>query len=228
MHAFPISALFALSLTAIHATPVTGWKIGQGAPPLLQATSANPIIGDGTDGSAKDCAIYASFPPFTLENAGDRITLSGTVELKGIANSNELRWAILDVNKQTGTDNWLGYVVDNSNATNPALARKRQSGAYMSKSGAIKLDQAVAENNPVFANGVYSFSLSYERLRNGSVDVTWELIKGTAYVLRGVANDKKPQTYTFNRAGFLFGNALHADQIKLRNVDLNTLMRKER
>ncbi|MEX1048447.1 MAG: hypothetical protein WED15_02890 [Akkermansiaceae bacterium] len=70
-----LSACTSLALTVTpHAAPLTGGSgsIALGGGPVTNEETASPTIGDGPASSADTEVIFASMPPITLANVGDK------------------------------------------------------------------------------------------------------------------------------------------------------------
>jgi len=233
-----------LPLSAAHAALVTGpWTGGGRASDNgLQAGSENtasPIVGDNSDLNADDEAIDAAFTAIVLANNGDRITLSGSVEILGsidtaaAAAAGQFRYGLfLDDVADGTTDNegWLGYYVNNeSSGTNGSITRKpaANTSLHVSGTGGAAVGSA-SETLQRFDPGTYSFSLSIERVNND--------LRLTTSLAQTVDPDGPPPdynfnltltdlaasvpTYTFDRVGFLLGGSLDADQARFSNIDV--------
>jgi hypothetical protein len=110
---YVLSAFASLALIGTgHAALVTGtWTVAQGGGPVTNQNTASPTVGDGSENSADTDAIYSSMPTVTLASVGDKVTLSGSVNLIGITNGaiRQFRWGLYDVNGSSDTNGWLGY-----------------------------------------------------------------------------------------------------------------------
>lgn len=224
-----IPVAFFLSATLGNAaTAITSWSLISGATAVIGGTNASPTLGNGTTNNADNHAMAATFTGGTLVNAGDTITLSGTVTFLGVESgaADQFRFGLFDVNGQAGNTGWLGYFATNANTTTTGRLAERSdpnSAIATSSTGVTSIQTATASGNAAFdftTNTTYSFVLSYERLANGSLDIDWSLSNGAGYSLSSTFNDTTPETYAFNRVAFLTGDSQNADQLTFNNVDV--------
>jgi hypothetical protein len=224
----PIACLAYLgAATVAFAAPVNGpWLVAQGGGPVTQENTASPIVGDGSSNSADTDAIYSTAPAVTLANVGDKITLTGSANLIGIVSGGvrQFRWGLYDVNGSGNTNGWLGYFATQGSGTTVGELYERNSGntsAFFSGTGVSTTGGTAPGSGLGFANGTYSFSLSIERVASG-IQVNSAITRTSDSQDFGSVSllDTSPQTYTFNRVGFLIGDALDADQVQFANIDV--------
>ena len=216
----------AVALTSLaHAGPVTNWTERQGLAPVSNMNTASPTVGNGTAESADARSIYASMPPLSLANTGDKLTLSGSATLTGINTSgthaNQFRFGLF---YESGTDTlgWLGYVGANGSSSSGANLQERNSpntGWYFDSTGATTLVTAAAPGT-LLTNATYNFMLSLERTSEG-LRINSSIIRsdGQQFGLTSFL-DPTPQTYHFNRVAFLMGGDMNADQVQFTNIDV--------
>jgi hypothetical protein len=157
--------LIPLLVAALHGTamaaPVTGtWiKVTGATMGLTNETTASPTWGDGTANNASASSIYSAFPAVTLANPGDIITLSGSIELIGIAGGAEnLRFGLYNANGKVPPDTtgWLGYFVQNGSGTSVVKLNERNNpntGAFASAAtGATQLTTGAAPGSGLNIN----------------------------------------------------------------------------
>ncbi len=225
-----LAAAFVAS-TPAHAALVTGpWALGQGAATLTNENTASPTVGDGTANNADATSVYSSFSSVTLSNVGDKITLAGTVTLSSIVanRANDFRWSLYDAAGSPDTSGWLGYIVGNSNATTNSNLWERvnpNTGIVMATgSGAANVIHNTSGSPGVqFASDTFDLIFSLERTALGGLLINSSLLRTSDSVQFGLISaftDTTPETYTFNRVGFLASGNLDADQVQFSNVDL--------
>lgn len=128
-----------------------------------------------------------------------------------------------------GTSNnngWLGYWagIDTPAAAGGTLRRRNNpnNGLYASNSGADTILATYNGAASYLLDGVvcnFSFTISNS---NNQLSVTSSIAQGADLLASHNAVDTAPQTRAFNRIGFLAGNILDADQIRLRSVQLSS------
>lgn len=221
------SAVFALTFaSASLAAPVTGpWLVAQGGGPVTSANTASPVVGDGTPNSADTDAIYSSMPTASISSIGDKVTLSGTANMIGsIASSQQFRFGLYDANGSSDTSNWLGYFATQGNGTSAAIAYERGTsiGLYFSSTGVTTSTTGTApETGMSFNSGTYNFLISLERVASG-LQINSSIKRASDSQDFGTVSflDTTPQTYDFQRVGFLIGGGLDADQVQFSNIDV--------
>lgn len=231
----PILLLTAAVVAAVpsaKAALVTGWAKSQGAGPLTNVSSASPTMGDGTGNSADAMGIYASFATIDLANIGDKVTLTAAVTLTGIANNqaNHFRWSLYDVAGSSDLNGWLGYIVGNSTATvgsnlweranpNTALVMSTNSPAASVISAA-----AAAGTGNDFTGSSFNLVFSLERTASGMlISSSFVRVSDSAQFGLHSFEDTTPQSYSFNRVGFLASGNLDADQVQFSNIDVSVV-----
>jgi hypothetical protein len=226
--------IVSLLVAALHgptmAAPVTGtWTKVTGASMVLtNEATASPTWGDGTSNNASASSIYSAFPAVTLTNPGDKITLSGSVELIGIAGGPEnLRFGLYNVNGKVPPDTagWLGCFVQNGSGAGVVKLNERNNpntGAFASAaSGATQIATGAAPGVSI-NDGIYDFSFVIERNAEAGVVISTSLKRRSDSVEFGGASfvDPTPQTFVFDRVAYLATSGLAADKLQLTNVDV--------
>ncbi len=229
-HIHWISLLVAASHGVAMAAPVTGtWtKVTGTSMVLTNENTASPTWGDGSGNNASASSIYSAFPTVTLTNPGDKITLSGSVELIGIAGGAEnLRFGLYNVNGKVppDTSGWLGYFVQNGNGTSVVKLNERSNpntGAFASAvSGAAQITTGAAPG-VVITDQTYDFTFSIERNAEAGVLISTSLKRRSDSVEFGGTGflDPSPQTFVFDRVAYLATSGLAADKLQLTDVDV--------
>ncbi|MEX1048443.1 MAG: hypothetical protein WED15_02865 [Akkermansiaceae bacterium] len=225
--AFASLALIGTSDAAL----VTGtWTSAQGGGPITNENTASPTVGDGTANSADSDALYSAMPTIALANVGEKVTLSGSANLIGIASGQvrQFRWGLYNVNSSADINGWLGYFATQGSGTTVGEAYERkdpnttQFFAGGTSNVSVNVTGGTAPGTGIsFASGDYTFTLSLERVASGlQVESTITRISdsqdfGTVSFL-----DTTPLTYTFDRVGFLIAGNLDADQVQFSNIDV--------
>jgi hypothetical protein len=228
--------LISLLVAALHGTvmaaPVTGtWTKVTGASMVLtNETTASPTWGDGTINNASASSIYSTFSAVTLTNPGDKITLSGAVELIGIAGGAEnLRFGLYHANGKVPPDTtgWLGYFVQNGSGTSVVKLNERDNpntGAFASAAtGATQITTGAAPGSGLILNDqTYDFIFSIERNADAGVLITTSLKRRSDAVEFGGTSfvDPSPQSFVFDRVAYLATNGLAADKLQMTDVDI--------
>lgn len=221
--------VFAISSSA---TPVTDWSIGlnnSGVVSLSNAETSSPTLGDNTADDADNTSIYAAFSSVTLA-IGEKLTLSGSMQFSTSAGAapsalaNEVRVGIFDHNGASGLTGWLGYYASNPSGATGAGVRRRitSSAGYYSQTGTTLVGtNYVADTSKTFQDATYDFSLSLERT-DAAILVVFTLDNDQGYSLvPNTTVDSTPNTFTFDRVGFLSGGNLNADQVQFNNLDVS-------
>ena len=229
---YPLAYLTVLlSAAPAHADLVTGWTERTGATPVSNMGTASPTVGNGGTDSADSRSIYASFGTLTLA-IGQKITLSGSATLSGINTggtfANQFRWGLYQENGiPADTLGWLGYFAGNGSLSTGGDLFERNnpdSNWYMTGTGASTIATATAPGT-VLTNDTYSFELILERV-TGGIQIDSSFIRGSdsqQFALIADVLDTSPQTYAFNRVGFLLGNDMNADQVQFSNIDVSVV-----
>jgi hypothetical protein len=222
-----------LSAAPAHAALVAGWTKA-GASTSTNLDTASPTVGNGTTDNADNESIYASMATISLTTVGQKVTLSGSATLIGISPngdapySNQFRWGLYN---ETGTPadtlGWLGYFAGNGSLANGGNLWERtnpNTGAFASITGAT-LQTTAAAPGTILTGGVapgvtYSFNLSLERTAAG-MQIESSFIRNSDSQQFSLVSflDTTPQTYDFNRVGFLMGGDLNADQVQFSNIE---------
>ncbi len=204
------------------AAAITSWTRGLGTNSSNLGTS-NPTFGNGAATSADQQSIYATISTYSLLNAGDSVAFSGNVNftLSGSGNANLFRIGLYDVNGQSNTNGWLGYLYGNSAGTTAGVLGERNnpnSGGYYSfVTGSTSVSSATATGNTSLTTGDCAFSFTITRNVSSGLDIAWSLV-GAGYNLSGTYTDATPQTYTFNRVALTTVTGLNASEIQFSNL----------
>jgi hypothetical protein len=228
------------------AVPVTGWIAidastgNASSKPLAAANTNAPVIGDGTNGSATQMAIYADIagqrdaaPDVALAN-GQQITLTGSANLAGIASSMEqFRWGLFyEGAAPFDAKGWLGYIGNNS-AGSSGGALRAKNGAFADFNNNVFISTSTSgsavnlqtdQDGGSFTSGVYDFSMTIGRYGD-ELSIDAALSRGTDFsqVWTGAAvTASNLLTFNFNRVGFLSGNSMSADRISFSDIDVST------
>jgi MYXO-CTERM domain-containing protein len=227
-----LAAAVVAAVPSAQAALVTGWAKSQGAGPLTNASSASPTMGDGTANSADAMAIYASFPTIQLANVGDKVTMTAAVTLAGITNNaaNHFRWSLYDVAGSPDLNGWLGYIAGNSTASVASNLWERANPntalvmATNSPAATVISTSAAAGIGNDFTDSSFNLVFSLERTASGIL-ISSSFVRISDSVQFGLHafEDATPQTYSFNRVGFLASGNLDADQVQFSNIDVSVV-----
>jgi len=222
----------------------SSWGIGAGSPTNSGASSTGLIWGDNTANNADDSAVHATIDGDTGTAGnqsvtialGQTLTLTGTVNLVGLTNGtttgnvngNQFRVGLFDSNGQSGNTGLLGYMLSTGSGSTAGSLKERANpniGFYTSGFGSSDLDTLTAPDANTF-DGLYDFSFSLHRISTG-MEITSSFVRRSTSVdyapLSMAFLDETISTSTFDRIGFLSGNALDADQITLSNISLTLI-----
>ena len=210
-----------------HAALVTGtWTKSQGTGPLTSENTASPVVGNGTSNSADAVGFHSAMPTITLAGIGDKVTLTGTVTLTGLVSGGvrQFRWGLYDLNGSADATGWLGYFATQGSGTTVGELYERNTGntsSYISGTGVSTTGGSAPGTGISFTDGTYSFSLEIEVVSTG-YQVDSSIIRTSDSQNFGSVSllDTTTQTDTFDRVGFLIGNALDADQATFSNIDV--------
>lgn len=227
------------------AAPVTNWVAispADGTPstkPFSGALTDSPTLGDGTDNSAAQVALYADIdgtldgsPDVHLAN-GQRVTLTGSASFSSIVSSQEqFRFGLF--NEDTAPFDafaWRGFIANNSaGGSGGALRAKNAASSTFNTSTFVQTSasgQAVnlrtAQDGGAFVDGTYQFRMSISRFDDElSVDASLTSDSGWSQVwTNAITSDPDLVTYSFNRVGFLAGNPMAANQIQFHGIDVS-------
>jgi hypothetical protein len=222
--------------TIARAAPVTNWfavNAQTGATstkPLAGAATDSPVLGNGTNDSAAQVALYADISgslngcaDIELAN-GQEVTLTGSATLSGIVGSIEqFRWGLFnEAVAPFDAASWRGYIASNSNGPSGGALRVKEAevGTFAQTGSAVTL--ATAQDGSTFDDDTYQFSLSVSRFNEQVVvDASLTSSDNWSQVWSNVAVTSPSQVnYSFNRVGFLAGNGMHADQISFSDIDV--------
>jgi hypothetical protein len=224
---------------AVRAVYVIGtWTTcpAQGNGPITQENTANPIVGDGTANSAEgemfDSPLQSAI---TLDEAGERIQLTGHVRLTGTVGTaggprTQFRYGLFNDNANTDRTGWVGYYMSNASGSgtpNGTLARKPvgNPSVYLSVTGQNNLSSTPGQGTLVnFTDDLYSFDLTVEYLADQTLFVSGNLHGATNTFTQSLAaidaTASTLGTYTFDRLGFLTGGNLDADKAEFFDLDV--------
>jgi len=204
-------------------------------------TSTGITWGNNTANNADNSAIHATLDTdtgtagnqsVTLAADGDTVTFSGTIDFKGLTSTTgtiQFRYGLFNSNGSGASTGWLGYYVGNNAGSGAGTAgggiyerANPNTGIYVSGTGSAQITPALAVGSTL-NNGLFTFSLTLTR-SGSSLTISSSLIRQSDNVnFASVTNfiDTSPQTFTFDRIGFLSGSGLDADQIILSNLTLS-------
>jgi hypothetical protein len=225
----------------------TSWAAGLGAPVLSGQSSTGVVWGDNSSNNADNTALHATIDgdTGTVGNQsvtialGETLAFSGTLNLQttitDTSGTIQLRAGLYNTNSSANSNGWLGYMLANatSSGTGSILERANpNSGAYYSGTGSATISALPSTNGGVtlasrnLTAGLYDFSLSLKRVASG-MEITSSLVRQSDSVdfaeLSTPFLDTTPQTFTYDRIGFLAGGGLDADQVTLSNISLTLI-----
>lgn len=189
-------------------------------------------IGNNTSLAADNVGIYATTAQsYTLAATGDSIVLSGRVTLTGIDSNStdQIRIGLFNSNGSGTSTGWLGYFGSNdvlaSGSGNFYERSNPNTGLYTSGTGAASIgtNNSATVNLPLSTSIEYSFTLSLTRTIGNGIDYSLDISEAANAANKLLAitgTDTTPQTFTYDRAGFLIGGNLDADLAAFRNVDV--------
>ena len=241
----PTLLLAAGALSAAHpatAATATAWTLiadgtGTDTTPIT-GTLDSPIVGDAlVTNSADSAAVAGAFDKITLANAGDAISLTGSVTFTGVPTAlagataaGQFRFGLFDQNAQAGNTGWLGYMGMNSAGASVGNLYERNSGntaIATSTTGATSRQTATASGGAAFdVTKTYDFALTCTRQADNSLTIDWSLNntnQGGGYSLVGSFNDTTPLTTGFDRAAFLAGGNFDAEVMTFSNVNITAI-----
>jgi hypothetical protein len=240
-------AVLALSTAAAGAAVTidsTSWGVGTGAPTNSAASSTGIVWGNNVEGNANNSAIHATLDGddalggiqvITLAD-NDLLTFTGSINLQtsitDTAGTIQLRAGVYNTNGSANFTGWLGYMAANSTSSGQgALLERTSTGNYWSGTGATTLSSLPSTNGGVtsaarnLTAGTYNFTLSLQR-SGANLLVSSNMIRqsdGIDFAPLSNFVDTTPQTFSFNRIGFLSGGGLGADQVTLSNLSLTVV-----
>jgi hypothetical protein len=228
-----LALLVATCASTGDAAPVTDWLAvnsstgGPNTKPFSGAATSSPVIGNGTSGSAAQVAIYADIAgafdgqaDISLEN-GERITLTGSVTLEGIAGSQEqFRWGLFyESAAPTSPTGWLGYFATNSNSTSGGNMRAKSAGntsVFIANASTQVLGQSI--DGDAWTNGTYTYMMTVSRFGNEAIVEASLVRPGWSQQWSASTSNLSIRTFDFNRVGFLSGDGMSADRVSFSNV----------
>jgi hypothetical protein len=208
---------------------------GVNTKPFSAASTDSPIIGNGTSSSATQVAIYADIagnfdaaPDVSLEN-GERITLTGSVTLEGIAASREqFRWGLFYKSTTPTTPfGWLGYFATNSNVASDGGGGGNLRAKFSGNSdvfvanGSTQALQASLDGD-AWASGTYNYTMKVSRFGDEALIEASLTRPGWQQIWSVSTSNPSSTTFDFNRVGFLSGNSMGADRVSFHDVDVTT------
>lgn len=234
--AFKNPAILALAtlitLTCADAAMVTGtWVKASGVAIMGNTSTASPTWGDGSADNADASSIYSPFPTITLANPGDKVVLSGSVEMFGISPGTAgsiFRFGLFNVNGSATTSGWLGYFVQSAATAGTGSLQERtllNTTAFTStSSGGSATLQILPATASAITSAVYNFSFTLERNALNGLIITTSLVRvsdslefaGASFTDATV----NAGAFTFDRVGFQGTTDLNADKLQMNNVDV--------
>lgn len=220
-----VAAVFcALIAVTAPAGPVDGWYVNINANGTLISNppgAFNYVLGPGAN------RVLADVGPYTLA-VGSSLTFSGTVTNNVstlLWNNVQFRWGILDSNGNpfhgiSGINgdytNYHGYWAGNPN-TNPHPIYELTNAAlvWYTISGVAKLGTAVLATGSAASSpplGVYSFSITYQRLNTNQLLITADLNNSQpgVYDYHMSAVDDSVSIWRFDRVGMYFNPGVNS------------------
>ncbi|WP_411847038.1 PEP-CTERM sorting domain-containing protein [Roseibacillus persicicus] len=197
---------------------VSEWHVPSGNP-YTTGSAGSIVVGDGSMDSANSATFYGVFDEILLAD-GMTISLNADLTLAGGSiHSNQMRFGVYDSDGSSTDTGWLGYFSQNN------LLRERNdpnTNSFASTGGTQTLGTGLEQNT--FGNGNYDLAFSITRDGN-LVDVLATLtgVGSTTYSSMRTVSGDTPNTFTFDRIGFLLGSSLGVDQATLSNVTINTV-----
>lgn len=201
------------------------WVAALGSPQITQAGTDSPQWGAGTDG-ADDSAIHSGFPPVNLEQAGDSVTLSATVDFTGLSTArtppaSRFAWGLFNANGNTDAGGWSGCYAanDSTDAADTRRFRRKPAGnatPWYDPSDAVGLG-ACSVPAPGMTDGIYRIILTLTRNGGAGLDYQAALIRAADGVMLSAftGTDVSPATFTFDRVGLRAGDALDVDTVRV-------------
>ncbi len=208
--------------------PVTGW-VDRDAPGstmvLGNAGTDSPTMGDGSPGNAARKSIYAAIPEVSLDEVGQKATLTGSATLVGVDSSaNGFRIGLFDTGGSSDNNGWLGYIhTAGADTTGGGLWKRLVADTtyFSTASGSASQLQSSAAPGTALNDGTYDFLLSITRVADG-MRIDAHIIRAADSVVFASNSvlDSTIPTSTFNRISFLSTSQLQADQIQFSDITL--------
>lgn len=211
--------------------PLTGWEAAEGEGTVINnVNTSSPTWGSGFPNSADNTSIYAPFSGITLAQTGDSITVTGGLELFGAQGGyDQLRIGLFNSGGSLNNRGWIGgYFFSNSHGDRAGFLRMRKNNEpdrnFMTAAGgAGRSTYLYAEDRATFTQSSYEFLLGLTRIDATSINITMSLVSvdGSYRFHHGFLDTKaSPDSFYFDRMGFLSGDQLDTDQIYLRNITI--------
>jgi sugar lactone lactonase YvrE len=226
------SGTLVIRQTALVATDITGWSSNI-AGKVTSTTSSSPLLdpSDVTDAYSTN-TLQANFSPITLANTGDKITLSGTLQMTLAAVASQGNWFRFGLYDNRGqapniATDWLGLTAM-GNAT-ASLYERTSTGLFSTGSGAtlrtVDTSPAPVGSSSPSGNPPLSFETTITRTATGVVSthlikradtsatlLSYSLTETTPNnngVLTAAQNTptNPVHTPTYNTAGFAFARS---------------------
>ena len=220
-----LAASVILTTGAASAATLGTWTATAGKT-LLNASTASPTLGDGTNNGAS-AILYASFPTITLTNVGDYLTLSGSFTLAGgVAGVNQaFRFGLFDNNGSTDAMNWRGYLGVTSPDANTIFERFTQTSGDFLSTNVASTTALTGTNNSgngyAPASGAFTFSETITKTATG-VSLSYSVTGPSGYSWSGSNTDTTPNfgvtPIEYDRVGLGFSGGYTADQAVFSNI----------
>lgn len=244
------TALIGLSLFAAtiesraNAAAIIGWAwdtVNGNSDTLSNLNTDSPVLGDGSDQSARNKGIYASFSEISL-NDGDEITFSGSFVVTGNApisiSAGGLRMGLFnditttdenpDSNPATG---WVGYLMRSVPAAGGQLRGRvtatpaGESALTTAGAGQASFGDAPPASASSFSSGtIYNFALTAER--DGEEVLVSASLTGSDYSVSYLPQQVTGtvlKTFSFDRVALLSSGSWSSgnpDLIEFSNLDV--------
>jgi sugar lactone lactonase YvrE len=224
------SGAFVIRQPALTATNLSGWASNIAGKVTGDSTSGPLLNPNDTTDAFSTNTLQANFSPITLANPGDRITLTGNLQMTLAAVGNQGNWLRLGLFNNRGqasniATDWLGLTAMGNSAA--SLYERTSSGLFSTGSGAAQrpadLSPAPATSNSPAGNPPLAFEVTITRSAGGVVST--HLVKRTdtnAVLMNYTFTDTTPNNNgilgsaqtaaanhspTFNTAGFAFARS---------------------
>ncbi len=198
------------------------WRASLGAPVISGPDTDSPEWGEGMNG-ADHTAIESAFPPVSLEQSGDSITLAATAEFTGMAHppvspANGFAWGLFNSNGSSNDTGWTGILAANDTSGSRHVWRKPpgNTSLWHDPSDLVALGSHHIAT-PDFTDGTYRFILTLTRNGTDGLDYVAALVRQADGVLLAAfsGTDTNPSAYAFDHVGLRAGDSLDADRVRI-------------
>jgi predicted alpha-1,2-mannosidase len=207
---------------------VTGpWTLAEGSAALTNMKTGNLVWGKGID-NADSSAIYTSFDSVELVTAGDSITLSAAVNLKGLtvtdASADRFAWGLFNEDDKSSNMKWSGYLATNDAIDEDGTAEllKKNSSESFHTSDSGQTLETYALPSPDFEDGAYLITLKLTLNDQAALDYHAAMVRQSDGVLLAAytGSDLNPATLAFNRIGLRAGDGINADSVTITDATI--------